>query len=92
MSDINPGSIATNQFSITTTVTQISPGVPGRKSAIIMALADGQDVYIGPPDVTISTGALIPGTKGAGLVVDGGGAIYGIVAAGTQSVSLLESF
>jgi len=83
--------IAVNQVSVATSATLIVAARAGRKSVMIMN-EGATDVRIGGSGVTTGTGVLLYGQKGSGLVLDGGAAIYGIVASGSQSVSYLEAY
>ncbi len=84
------GSIATAQVSVGTSSTQIVAARAGRGSVKITNLGTN-DVYIGVSGVTTGNGDLLPGTKGASIVVPTNAAIFGV--AGTaQTVSVMEVF
>jgi UDP-N-acetylglucosamine enolpyruvyl transferase len=50
------------------------------------------DVFIGDANVTINNGALLNGAKGQAVTIHTTAAIYGIVAAATQAVGVIETF
>jgi hypothetical protein len=85
--------IATGQVSVTTSAggTLIVAARTGRKSLLIFNEGT-TDVRLGVNGVTTSTGVLLTGVKGAGVGIDGAAAVYGIVAAGSQTVSYMEMF
>lgn len=83
--------ISSGQVSVATTETQIVASRSGRKGVLITNLGT-TDVYVGPTGLTTATGSLILGTKGTALFIPTTAAIYGRVAAGTQSVSYLEVY
>lgn len=86
-------SIATNQVSVDNTAggTQIVAARAGRQSVVIINHGT-TDVYVGATGLTTSTGALLPGVKGAALTITGEAAVFGIVATGSQTVSYVESY
>lgn len=84
-------SIATGQVSVTTSATLIVAARSGRKSVIIIN-EGATDVRLGVSGVTTGNGVLLYGQKGAGQVIDGGAAVYGIVGSGSQSVSYVEAY
>ena len=84
------GGYNTGQATVATTATVIAAARPGRKDIAIVN-SGTTDVYVGGPSVTTSTGILLTGAKGAGLVLTTEAAIYGIVAAGTQAVTYMET-
>jgi len=84
-------SIATNQVSIAASATQIVAARAGRKAVLI--LNEGTiEVRLGGAGVTTATGLLLYGARGAGVAIDGGAAVYGIVVSGTQNVSYVETW
>lgn len=83
--------LATGQVSVGNTATLIAAARAGRKSITIIN-AGTTDVYLGASGVATGTGLLLYGQKGAGITIDGGAAVYGIVASGSQTVSYLESY
>lgn len=83
-------SFATAQVSVATSATQIVAARANRGSVKITNLGTN-DVYIGVAGVTTTTGDLLPGTKGASIVVPTNVAVFGIAAA-AQSVSVMEVF
>lgn len=81
----------TTQVTVGTSPTLILAARSGRASATISNHGT-TDVLIGKYNVSTSTGALLPGVKGAAYDVFGSGAVYGIVATGSQLVSAIEFF
>lgn len=84
------GGLATAQVSVGTTATQIVAARAGRGSVKITNLGT-TDVFIGVAGVTATTGDLLPGTKGASIVIPASVAVFG-VAATAQTVSVMEVF
>lgn len=86
--------LATGQVTIDTTATQIVPAAPANERRSVLVVSHGGvDVFLGKSNVTTSGaggGVLLTGTKGASITLETRGAIYGIVAAGTQLVSWQE--
>lgn len=83
--------IATGHVSVGTTATLICAARSGRTSVVI--LNEGTtEVRLGAIGVTTATGVLLYGAKGSGISLDGGAAIYGVVASGTQTVSFVECY
>lgn len=83
--------LATTQVTVNSTATQIVAARTGRDAVIIVNLGT-TDVYIGVSGVTTSTGLLLLGTKGAAVSIPTTAAVYGIVGAGTQAVSVMEVY
>jgi hypothetical protein len=83
--------IATAQVSVGTTATQIAALRAGRGSVTIENEGTTA-VRIGIAGVTTGNGFLLPGVVGASLTLQTTAAVFGIVAAGTQTVSVLETF
>lgn len=93
VSSVGASSIATGQATVDTTSggKLIVAARPGRKSVLIVQ--EGATlVRLGPPGVTASTGIPLPGVQYATVTLEGGAAVYGTVASGTQLVSFLEQF
>lgn len=84
-------SVATGQVSIGATATLIAAARPGRSSVTIVN-GGTTDVFIGGSGVTTTTGMLLSGTKGQLITIPTSGAVYGVVATGTESVSEMEAF
>lgn len=85
--------IATNQVSVGTGATQIVPPRPDRRSVtLVLKGAAPVETFIGGPGVTVNNGYPMPAVAGASLKIDSAGAIYGIVASGTQVVGYIEHF
>ena len=95
---VGGGTIVTNQVSVGTTVggTQIiaaRTGVAGtgRISATVCNTST-TDVWVGASGLTTATGQLLVGIKGACITLNTTAAIFGIVGAGTETVSFSETF
>lgn len=89
--------VATGQVSVGSTATLIVPsriGAPGTgRAAVIITNIGTTDVYIGFNNtVTTGNGDLLTGTKGAFVTIPYDGAIWGIVASGSQTVSFMEVY
>ncbi len=82
--------IATSQVSVDASATQIVPARSGRV-AVTITMVGAADVWVGASGVTVSTGALLLGTKGSSITIPTQSAVFGI--AGTaQTVSVLETY
>jgi hypothetical protein len=85
------GSFATGQVSITTTATSIAAARTTRRA--IMVINHGTtEVFLGASGVTTTTGIKLENVDGASISLPIVGALFGIVAAGTQTVSFIEVF
>jgi hypothetical protein len=82
--------IATGQVSVGTGATLICTTRATRRCLTIINTGT-QDVYVGITGVTVGTGILIVGAKGAGLVINTSAAVYGI-AGSAQTVTYLEEY
>lgn len=85
------GGLATAQVSVGTTATLLAAARVGRGSIMLTNLGT-VDTWIGGSGVTTTTGVLLVGTKGATLTIPTSAAVYGIVATGTNSISVSEVF
>ena len=83
--------VASGQVTVAATPTLIAPARPGR-SAITIVQEGTTVVRLGGANVTTSNGVPLAGTQYSSFTIDGGGAVYGIVATGTQLVSYIECF
>lgn len=90
-SPVVPGNLATSQVSVGTTATQVVASRAGR-SIVTVVNTTTTDIYLGAAGVTTSTGILLPGTKGASVTLQYTGALYGIVASGTATVTEAETY
>lgn len=79
------------QVSVTTSATLIVAARAGR-TLVTVENTTTTDIYIGGASVTTSTGHLLPGTKGASLTIPYTGALYGIVASGSATVTEAEVY
>lgn len=83
--------IATAQVTVGTAATVIAAARAGRRSITIVNEGT-TDVRLGGAGVTSANGLLLAGIKGQQLTIETAAAISGIVATGTQPVSLIENF
>lgn len=91
-SAVSRANLATNQVSVAATATLVVAARAGRDSVTVENHGT-TDVYVGSSSgVTTSTGILLPGTKGAAITLSYSGAVYAIVATGTQTVSYAEGY
>lgn len=79
--------ITTGQVSCGATATLIAAARAGRRGISVTSLGT-TDVYVGASGVTTGTGDLLLGVKGSTASYDLSGALYCIVAAGSQSVEV----
>lgn len=82
------------QVSVATSATLIAAArtvAPARKLLIVVNTTTTA-VYVGGSGVTTSTGLLLPGVVGASLTVPYTGALYGIVASGSATVTEAETY
>lgn len=91
VAEIGTGSIASSQVSVGASATQIVAARSNRRAVKITNLGT-TDVFIGPSGVSTATGDLLVGTRGSWTILDTQAAVFGIVASGSQSVSVLEEF
>lgn len=82
---------ATSQVSVGTTATSLAAARPSRIKLVIQNLST-TPVYIGPAGVTTANGLLLPGTAGATLEIPTTAQVFGIVATGTGSVAVFETY
>ncbi|MDQ6704012.1 MAG: hypothetical protein M3Z96_13475 [Pseudomonadota bacterium] len=89
----NAGSnnISTAQVSVPSSATVISAARSGRFALTIINTGTTA-VFVGGASVTAATGVLLPGVVGASLTIPTASAVSGIVASGTQTVCVLETF
>lgn len=82
----------TNQVALSIAATLISAARVGRQSITVVNLS-AIDIYIGNSNtVTTSTGQLLLGIRGTAMTLNIVGAVYGIAATGTPSVSYEEEY
>lgn len=86
-----PGNLATAQVSVGTTAGLIAAGRTARQTVTVVNTST-TDIYIGGSGVTTSSGLLLPGVKGASLTLAFTGALYGVVASGTATVTEAETY
>jgi hypothetical protein len=80
----------TSQVSVGSTATLISPDTAGRDEVTIMNLGSTV-VYLGNSSaVTTATGFPLPGIPNATITMQATAPIYGIVAAGSQTVAVMS--
>jgi hypothetical protein len=87
-----PASINTAIVTISTTPTQILPTVPGRVAALIINESTTLIRLGGSNTVTTANGAALANTLYANVHVEGGSAIFGVVASGSANVSIIEFY
>lgn len=80
--------LATGQVSVGTTATVIAAARTGRGTVTVANGATA--IYVGNSGVTTTTGILVP--VNGNLTLTFNGAVYGIVATGTSSVTYSESY
>ncbi|HWE98701.1 MAG TPA: hypothetical protein VG248_02790 [Caulobacteraceae bacterium] len=85
------GSIATAQVTVAATATLIAAARPDRQQ-ITVVNGSTVKVYVGGSAVTTGTGVELYGAEGASLSLGYTGPIYGIVATGTEAVSVVEVY
>ena len=83
--------IATSQSAPGTTATSAVAARAGRLSVTLTQLGT-VDTFCGPTGVTITTGTLLVGTKGASITIPTAAAVFCVVGTGTGSVSALEAY
>ena len=82
----------TNQVSVGNTATLIVDTRLSRRCVAVVNLGT-TDVYLGfDGTVTTSTGVLLLGVKGATVILETTGPVYGIVASGSQSVAYADEY
>ena len=82
---------STNQATVTNAATLIVAANPAR-SGIVINNTGTTAVYLGEnANVTTSTGYYLPGVAGASIGFSTTGAIYGITAGGSETVSVLQT-
>lgn len=88
---IGGGSIATAQVSLTATAVQVAAARANRLAITVTVAGTAVDTFCGATGVTITTGDLIVGTKGASKTYSTGAAIF-CVTGTTGTVSVAETF
>lgn len=85
------GSIATAQVSLTATAVQVAAARAGRLAITITVAGTAVDTFCGPSGVTVSTGDLLVGTKGAAKTYSTSAAVF-CVTGTTGTVTVAETF
>lgn len=81
--------LATSQVTIAATATSILAAAGQTRRKVTLVNHGTTAVYIGnSSSVSTTTGVLLNGAAGATLTLEYSGALYGIVAAGTQAISV----
>lgn len=88
---VSPANFTPAQVSVAATATQIAASRTGR-NLIDVVNTTTTAVYLGGSGVTTSTGLLLPGIVGASVTIPFTGALYGIVATGTATVTEAETY
>lgn len=91
VSQVGAANFATGQVSVGTTATQIAATRATRR-AILIVNHGTTEVFLGGATVTTTTGLKLEGVDGAAASLPITGAIYGIVASGSQTVSFMEVY
>lgn len=84
-------SIATAQVSVGATAT-LTAGFRGNRVAVTIQNHGATAMYCGNAGVTALTGFRLPGVDGASITIPSQAEIFCITAAGSQTVSVLESY
>lgn len=82
-------SFKTAQVTVADSATLIAAARPGRRKLRVINLGTTA-VYLGGSAVATTTGILLTGAVGAEREIETSEAIYGVVASGTQAVSVIE--
>lgn len=88
---VGTANFATGQISCASTATQIAASRATRRK-ITIETHGTTDAFLGPSGVTTSNGLKLKGIDGAEATLGITGAIYCIVASGTQTVSYIEEY
>ena len=83
---------APSQVSVAATATSLIAARSGGRNAVIITNMSTTPVFLGGSGVTAATGGYLAGVVGASKVLPYNGAIYGITATGTASVSVEEIY
>lgn len=84
--------LASSQVTVTTTAA-IAAIARANRIAVTIQNLGATAVYCGPDStVTTTTGFRLPGVDGSSVTIPSTAAVYCIVGAGTQAVSILETF
>lgn len=84
------GRIKSSATTVSTTATAIpATALTGRRS-IVVQNTGANDIYLGASDVTTSNGYPLSAGESLSLDLDGAVILYGIVAAGTETVRIIE--
>lgn len=83
-------SVTAGQVSVGTVATEIVPAA-GSGSRVRLLNKGGTSVFIGPSGVATTTGFELAASEAADLVLEAGESVYGIVAAGTETVHYLST-
>jgi hypothetical protein len=85
--------IATTQVSVDTTLGgKLLVAERAGRVKVTLVNHGTTDVFVGAAGLTTGTGALLKGAAGQTLTLDGAMPVYGIVAASTQTISVIETF
>jgi hypothetical protein len=86
-----PSNFTPAQVSVGTSATLIAAARTGRQLLTIVNTTTTA-IYLGGSGVTTSTGHLLPGVVGASLTIPYTGAMYGVVASSTATVTEAETY
>jgi hypothetical protein len=87
----SPSNFTPAQVSVGTSATLIAAARTGRQLLTIVNTTTTA-IYLGGSGVTTSTGHLLPGVVGASLTIPYTGAMYGVVASSTATVTEAETY
>ena len=93
---VGTAAFAATQVSVANTATSILAARTGDvgtgRACATITNTSTVAVYIGASGVTTSTGAYLAGVAGASITICTQAALYGIVATGTETVSVVETY
>lgn len=85
--------LTTSQVTVDASGTTLLVAPRKSRAGVIITNLGTVDVFIGPASgVTTANGDLLAGIKGSFVTVPYNGALYGVVAVGTQAVSVMEIY
>jgi hypothetical protein len=91
VTEVGSSNWAASQVSVSSAATSLVSARSARHAIVVTNLGTA-DVWLGGAGVTVSTGTLLPGVKGACKAIPATTAVYGIVASGSQVVSVEELY
>jgi len=91
VTEVGSSNWVVNQVSVGSTATSLVP-VRSARQAVVVTNMGATPVYLGGAGVTMINGALLPGVVGASKTIPTTTAVYGIVGANSQIVSIEELY